>query len=113
MRKHQQSIGLPMALLLQSSAMRNARQLENDPENRKSSRWADHDDPADWTNTSGAFGGIEGGDRPWQTTSSFGLGGGGSRGCRRCSLSQRLSGGGDPSAELLALHQGMDAPGTR
>src|SRR5260370_40723658 len=90
MRKHQQSIGLPMALLLQSSAMRNARQLENDPENRKSSRWADHDDPADWTNTSGAFGGIERGDRPWQTTRSFGLGGGGSRGGGRCSMSQRV-----------------------
>src|SRR4029077_3301100 len=52
-------------------------------------------------------------DRAWRTTNSFGFGGGGSRGCRSCSLSQRVRGGGDLSAALLALYQGMDAPGTK
>src|SRR5580692_238200 len=56
---------------------------------------------------------VEGGNRAWRTTNSFGFGGGGSRGRRRCSLPQRVRGGGDLSTALLALYQGMDAPGTR
>src|ERR1017187_7286659 len=102
-----------MALSLQAVSMCNARPLENEFENRKSFRWAGHDDPADWANPGGAPGRIEGADQGYRSKDRAGSGGS-EPGGRRCGpLPRNVSGARHQSSALFALHKRLDYQRTR